>query len=214
MFTLYHEPYENHTGRPIGTLSTHKDGDGAIYVTERSCAALNSKAERHISERFCANFGAAWTGIRTVAEMSKAGGLEPTETEVNIEEWGWDLVYQTLPTNRSKTAPHDVLLRMRVKDLFQSQVVAVHTILDSFPCRHEIFSVLMNVRLLLFIKIERVYSLQSTGQGFDIFLGLNASRVLFRKPLRSRRVYFSGKQWIALPFPLLCQHPRQKPHHQ
>ena len=59
MFTLYHEPHENHTRRPIGPLSTHKDGDGAIYVTERSCAALNSKAERHISERFCANCGAA-----------------------------------------------------------------------------------------------------------------------------------------------------------
>lgn len=69
-------------------------------------------------KRFCANFGAGWTGIRTVAEMSKVRGLEPTETEVNIQEWGWDLVYQTLPTNRHKTASHDVLLRMRVKELF------------------------------------------------------------------------------------------------
>lgn len=68
-------------------------------------------------------------------------------------------MYQTLPTNRHKTAPHDVLLRMRVKDLFQSQVVAGHTI----PCRHKIFSVLMDIRLLLFTKIERVYSLKLTG---------------------------------------------------
>ena len=198
------------------TETTHEDGDGAIYVTERCCAALNSKVERHISERFCANFGAAWTGIRTVAEMSKARGVEPTETEVNIQEWGWDLVYQTLPTDRSKTTPHDVLLRMRVKHLFQSQVVAVHTILDSFSCRHEIdgLLVLMDIRLLLLIKIEWVYSLQLTGQRFDVFLGLKASRILFGKPLRSRSVYLSGKQWIALPFPLLCQHPRQKPHHQ
>lgn len=168
-------------------------------------------------KRFCANFGAGWTGIRTVAEMSKVRGLEPTETEVNIQEWGWDLVYQTLPTNRHKqnrssrcVAAHackrvvPVPVRCR----------AGHTILDGFPCRHKMFSVLMDIRLLLFTKIERVYSLQLTGWGFEIFLALNASRVLFGKPLRSRRVYFSGKQWIALPFPLLCQHPRQKPHHQ
>ena len=163
-------------------------------------------------KRFCANFGAGWTGIRTVAEMSKMRGLEPTETEVNIQEWGWDLVYQTLSTNRHKTASHDVLLRMRVPVPVRCR--AGHTILDGFPCRHQIFSVLMDIRLLLFTKIERVYSLQLTGWGFEIFLALNASRVLFGKPLRSRRVYFSGKQWIALPFPLLCQHPRQKPHHQ
>ena len=41
----------------------------------------------------------------------------------------------------------------------------------------------MDIRLLLFTKIERVYSLQLTGSGFEIFLALNASRVLFGKPL-------------------------------
>ena len=36
----------------IGLLFTHKNGDfGALSVTERSCAALISKVERHISER-------------------------------------------------------------------------------------------------------------------------------------------------------------------
>lgn len=202
----------------MSRTETIPEGRKVLYQHMRTVMARfmlqGEAASRWTRERFCANFGAGWTGIRTVTEMSKARGLEPTETEVNIQEWGWDLVYQTLPTNRHKTAPHDVLLRMRVKDLFQSQVVAGHTILDGFPCRHKIFSVLMDIRLLLFTKIERIYSLQLTGWGLEIFLALNASRVLFGKPLRSRRVYFSGKQWIALPFPLLCQHPRQKPHHQ
>ena len=38
---------------------------------------------------FLAYFGAAWTPIRPVAEVNKQErGLEPTETEVNIQEWG------------------------------------------------------------------------------------------------------------------------------
>ena len=36
------------------------------------------------------HFSAIWTGIRTEAEVNKweRGALEPTDTEVNVEEWG------------------------------------------------------------------------------------------------------------------------------
>ena len=40
---------------------------------------------------FWAYFGAVWTPIRPVAEVNKQErGLEPTGTEVNIQEWGWE----------------------------------------------------------------------------------------------------------------------------
>ena len=51
---------------------------------------------------FLAYFGAVWPPIRPVAEVNKQErGLEPTETEVNIQEWGRVLVHQTLVVNRS-----------------------------------------------------------------------------------------------------------------
>ena len=70
----------------IGFLFTHKNGDfGAISVTERSCHAPILRMERHLSDWFCAYFGAVSTGIWT--EMNKwERGLESTKTEVNIQE--------------------------------------------------------------------------------------------------------------------------------
>ena len=80
----------------IGLLFAHKNDDfGAISLTEWGFAAPNPKMERHVSDRFCFTL---WCS-RTVAEVNKQeGGLESTETEENIQEWGLGLS-QTLSVN-------------------------------------------------------------------------------------------------------------------
>ena len=55
-------------------------------MTKRSCAAQNSKVKRHISY-----FGAV------------KRGRGPTETKVNIQECGLELVHQTLSVNCAST---------------------------------------------------------------------------------------------------------------
>ena len=67
MFTLYPiafasalKPYR------IGLLFTHKNSDfGCISVTERSCAALISKVESHISDRICAT---VWCSVNRYSD--------------------------------------------------------------------------------------------------------------------------------------------------
>ena len=64
----------------------------ARYVTERSCATPISKGQRDITDisiGFVPHFGAVLIPIRIVAEANNyEREMEPTETEVNIQERG------------------------------------------------------------------------------------------------------------------------------
>ena len=71
-------------------------------------------------------FGGVLTG--TAAE-------EPTEREVNIQEWGLGL---SAPNPLGQPPLHDVdRFSMCVNDLFLFRAFAVQNIPDSFSCRHE-----------------------------------------------------------------------------
>ena len=96
MFTLYRIAFAP-TRKPyrIGLLlfTRHKNGDfGAISVRKRSYLMLISPCgASHIGQVVCHTFkNVVWTGtVRTVAEVNKwERGLEPTMTEVNVQEWG------------------------------------------------------------------------------------------------------------------------------
>ena len=63
------------------SVHTKDGGFDAISLTERSCATLILKLDRHISDRLMR------TGIGTVAEVNEwERELEPSETEVNIQK--------------------------------------------------------------------------------------------------------------------------------
>ena len=82
MFIHFHEPHENDTGRPIRPLSTHKGGDGTISVRERSSAAKSMAS--HIGKVLCQ----IWCSVNWYSDRrgNDPRVLEPTETEVNIQE--------------------------------------------------------------------------------------------------------------------------------
>ena len=74
VFTLYRMALVPGAARKpyrIGLLFTHKNCDfGTISVTERSCAALLSIEERHISDRFCATL---WYNVNRYSNRSGSG---------------------------------------------------------------------------------------------------------------------------------------------
>ena len=96
MFTLYRIGFaQARKSCRIGLLmfTRHKNGDfGAISVTEQSClVAISPCGASHIGQVVCHTFkNVVWTGtVRTVAEVNMwERGLEPTMTEVNVQEWG------------------------------------------------------------------------------------------------------------------------------
>ena len=62
---------------PIGLLFTHKNGDfGAIFVTERSCAAQISKVESRISDRSSYYTGYLFVSARKAIRCSENITLE------------------------------------------------------------------------------------------------------------------------------------------
>ena len=67
MFTVYRVAFESALkSYQIGLLFTHKNGDfGGIFLTERSCAALISKVECHISDRLCAT---VWCSVNRYSD--------------------------------------------------------------------------------------------------------------------------------------------------
>ena len=60
-FTPARKPFQ------IDLLFTHKNSDfGAISATERSCAALTSKVDRHVLDRFC---GTLWCSVNKYSDL-------------------------------------------------------------------------------------------------------------------------------------------------
>ena len=71
---------------------------------------------------FLAYFGAVWTPIRPVAEVNKQErGLEPTETEVNIQEWGREF---SAPNPRGQPLQHFVAPRKAIQYSMDTALVS------------------------------------------------------------------------------------------
>ena len=69
MFTLYWKAFASALNPyRIGLRFTHKKGDfGWISVTELRCAALISKVESHIADRFCAT---VWCSVNRYSDRT------------------------------------------------------------------------------------------------------------------------------------------------
>ena len=89
-------------GKPyrIGLLVTHKNGDFLYWSEATPRRSITCSDIYRIAHFLMPHFGPVWTGIWIVADSER--GLESTETDVNILEWGQGFaVHQTFSANRS-----------------------------------------------------------------------------------------------------------------